>query len=99
MALAVVAHPDDVEFNVGGTVARWIDDGWRVVYVIVTRGDKGSTDPSMTAEQLADIREEEQRIAAAYLRALGVEFLGLTSVQSEALYALVHASGFGERAT
>jgi LmbE family N-acetylglucosaminyl deacetylase len=76
MALAVVAHPDDVEFNMGGTVARWIDDGWRVVYVIVTRGDKGSTDPSMTAEQLADIREEEQRIAAAYLGALGVEFLG-----------------------
>jgi LmbE family N-acetylglucosaminyl deacetylase len=75
-ALAVVAHPDDVEFNMGGTVARWIDDGWRVVYVIVTRGDKGSTDPSMTAEQLAEIREEEQRIAAAYLGAVGVEFLG-----------------------
>ena len=75
-ALAVVAHPDDVEFNMGGTVARWIDDGWRLVYVIVTRGDKGSTDPSMTAERLAEIREEEQRIAAAYLGAVGVEFLG-----------------------
>jgi LmbE family N-acetylglucosaminyl deacetylase len=75
-ALAVVAHPDDVEFNMGGTVARWIDDGWQVVYAIVTRGDKGSTDPSMTVERLAEVRAEEQRVAAAYLGAVGVEFLG-----------------------
>ncbi|MGE0542209.1 MAG: PIG-L deacetylase family protein [Dehalococcoidia bacterium] len=75
-ALAIVAHPDDAEFNAGGTVARWIDDGWRVVFVIVTRGDKGSTDPMMTADQLTEVRAEEQRVAAAYLGAVGVEFLG-----------------------
>jgi LmbE family N-acetylglucosaminyl deacetylase len=75
-ALAVVAHPDDVEFNFGGTVARWIAEGWTVVYVIVTRGDKGSDDPAMTSEKLAVIREEEQRAAAAFLGAAGVEFLG-----------------------
>jgi LmbE family N-acetylglucosaminyl deacetylase len=75
-ALAVVAHPDDVEFNVGGTVARWVDDGWRVVFVIVTRGDKGSADPTMMSERLAEVRAEEQRTAAAYLGAVGVEFLG-----------------------
>jgi LmbE family N-acetylglucosaminyl deacetylase len=75
-ALAIVAHPDDVEFNFGGTVARWIDDGWQVVYVIVTRGDKGSSDPTMTSEQLANVRTEEQRTAAAYLGVASVEFLG-----------------------
>ncbi len=75
-ALAVVAHPDDVEFNFGGTVALWIAAGWRVVYVIATRGDKGSDDPAMTPERLAQIRVEEQRRAAAYLGAAAVEFLG-----------------------
>lgn len=75
-ALAVVAHPDDVEFNFGGTVALWVAAGWRVVYVIATRGDKGSSDPSMTPERLAQIRAEEQYRAAAALGAAAVEFLG-----------------------
>lgn len=75
-AMAVVAHPDDVEFNMGGTVARWIDAGWRVVYVIVTRGDKGSADPAVSSAQLAAEREVEQREAAAFMGAAAVEFLG-----------------------
>ena len=75
-ALAIVAHPDDVEFNVGGTVALWIGEGWRVVYVVVTRGDKGSADAAMTSERLAEVRAEEQHAAAAFLGAAGVEFLG-----------------------
>jgi LmbE family N-acetylglucosaminyl deacetylase len=87
-ALAVVAHPDDVEFNFGGTVARWIDDGWRVVYVIVTRGDKGSDDPTMTADRLAEVRAEEQRTAAAHLGAAGVEFLGYEDGALEPTLAL-----------
>jgi LmbE family N-acetylglucosaminyl deacetylase len=75
-ALAVVAHPDDVEFNFGGTVALWIEQGWRVVYVIATHGDKGSSDASMTPERLAELRMQEQRDAAAFMGAAGVEFLG-----------------------
>jgi LmbE family N-acetylglucosaminyl deacetylase len=75
-ALAVVAHPDDVEFNVGGTVALLTEQGWRVVFVIVTRGDKGSADPTMTSLRLAQIREQEQRTAAAFLGAADVVFLG-----------------------
>lgn len=75
-ALAVVAHPDDVEFNFGGTMAMWIDEGWRVVYAIVTRGDKGSADPEITSEALAALRQEEQRAAARFLGAADVEFLG-----------------------
>jgi LmbE family N-acetylglucosaminyl deacetylase len=75
-ALAVVAHPDDVEFGFGGTVALMVREGWRVVYVIVTRGDKGSTDPAMMPLRLAQIREAEQRVAAEFIGAAGVEFLG-----------------------
>lgn len=87
-ALAVVAHPDDVEFGFGGTMALWIDAGWRVVYVIATRGDKGSADPTMTPERLAALRAEEQRAAAAYLGAAGVEFLGYEDGSLEPSLAL-----------
>src|SRR4051794_29451860 len=75
-ALAGVGHPDDVGFNFGGTVALWIEQGWRVIYVIATRGDKGSSDTSMTAERLAELRMTEQREAADFMGAAGVEFLG-----------------------
>lgn len=75
-ALAVVAHPDDVEFNFGGTVALWMSEGWRVFYCVITRGDKGSEDPAMTSSQLAGVREAEQRQAADWLGAAGVDFLG-----------------------
>lgn len=87
-ALAVVAHPDDVEFNFGGTVALWVAAGWRVVYVIATRGDKGSDDPTMTPERLAQIRAAEQRRAAAFLGAAGVEFLGYADGYLEPSIAL-----------
>ena len=87
-AMAIVAHPDDVEFNVGGTVALWVEQGWRVLYVIVTRGDKGSDDPTMTSERLAEARAEEQRAAAAYLGASGVEFLGYEDGALEPTLAL-----------
>jgi LmbE family N-acetylglucosaminyl deacetylase len=75
-ALAVVAHPDDVEFNMGGTVALWAAQGWRVVYAIVTNGDKGSDDAAMTSARLVELRAEEQHTAAAYLGVAVVEFLG-----------------------
>ena len=74
--MVVTAHPDDAEFGAGGTVARFAQQGCEITYVLVTNGNKGSGDRSMTAERLAIIREEEQRNAA---RALGVErvqFLG-----------------------
>ena len=69
-AMVIMAHPDDAEFVCGGTVAKWCAEGWHVVYVVVTGGDKGTHDPSMTPEKLAAIREEEQRAAC---RALGVK--------------------------
>lgn len=89
-ALAVVAHPDDVEFNFGGTLAAWVAEGWRVVYAIVTRGDKGSDDPAMTSDKLAGIRRAEQREAAAYLGATDVAFLGYDDGTLEPSIAVRH---------
>jgi LmbE family N-acetylglucosaminyl deacetylase len=73
--LVVGAHPDDPEFGCGGSVARWVREGRRVTYVVMTRGDKGSHDPAMTAERLMAIREAEQRAAAAVLGVTDVRFL------------------------
>lgn len=73
--MIVLAHPDDPEFLCGGTVARWIDEGREVIYILATRGEKGSDDPAMTSEQLAYIRESEQRAAARVLGVKEVVFL------------------------
>jgi LmbE family N-acetylglucosaminyl deacetylase len=73
--LVIGAHPDDPEFGCGGSVARWVREGRRVTYVVMTRGDKGSHDPAMTAERLMAIREAEQRAAAAVLGVTDVRFL------------------------
>jgi LmbE family N-acetylglucosaminyl deacetylase len=74
--MVVTAHPDDPEFGTGGTVARLIKDGRRVTYVIVTNGNKGSGDRTVTSERLARVRQEEQRNAAGVLGVERVEFLG-----------------------
>ncbi len=74
--MVVVAHPDDAEFMVAGTVAKWAKHGCEVTYVIVTRGDKGSDDPAMTSSKLTEIREAEQREAGAILGVKHFEFMG-----------------------
>jgi LmbE family N-acetylglucosaminyl deacetylase len=74
--MVVAAHPDDPEFLAGGTVARMARDGRDVTYVVLTNGNKGSGDRGVTAEQLASIRQAEQRRAAAALGVARVEFLG-----------------------
>ena len=72
--LAVFAHPDDVDFGSGGTVARWVTDGLDVAYLIVTRGDAGGFDDT-PREQMPILREAEQRAAAAELGVHDVIFL------------------------
>ena len=74
--MVVAAHPDDPEFGAGGTVAKYVREGWRAVYVICTNGDKGTSDPEMTSERLAVIREQEQKNAAKVLGVSEVIFLG-----------------------
>jgi LmbE family N-acetylglucosaminyl deacetylase len=75
-ALVIVAHPDDIEFGCAGTVARWVHEGTRVTYALLTNGAAGSSDPAMTRERLAELREAEQRAAAKVLGVEQVEFLG-----------------------
>jgi LmbE family N-acetylglucosaminyl deacetylase len=74
--LVVTAHPDDSEFGAGGTVARLVKEGREVAYCIVTNGNKGSSDRTMTPERLAAIRADEQRNAARVLGVERVTFLG-----------------------
>ncbi|HRE49019.1 MAG TPA: PIG-L family deacetylase [Aggregatilineales bacterium] len=63
--MAIYAHPDDPEFFSGGLLAKWGMAGKRLIYVLATSGDKGTDDPTMTADQLTALREAEQRAAAA----------------------------------
>lgn len=68
--LSVHAHPDDQEFTVSGTLAKWARAGSEIVSVIVTSGDSGSnerTDPTMTKTALSELREKEQLAACAVL--------------------------------
>lgn len=75
-ALAVLAHPDDVDFGMAGTVARWTDAGVEVTYCIVTNGDAGGFDPAVPRPEIAAIRQAEQRAAAAEVGVTDVRFLG-----------------------
>jgi len=72
-ALAVVAHPDDIEYGLAGAVARWTDEGREIAYLLVTRGEAGID--SMYPEQAAAVRSEEQRASAALVGVHDVEFL------------------------
>jgi LmbE family N-acetylglucosaminyl deacetylase len=75
-ALVVTAHPDDVDFGAGGTVAGWVAEGIDVTYCIVTDGDAGGFDPSVPRSDIPAIRRAEQEAAAAVLGVMDVRFLG-----------------------
>jgi len=72
----VAAHPDDIEYGCAGTVARWVQEGAHVAYCLVTNGAAGSSDPEMTRERLAALREAEARASAKAVGVEQVEFLG-----------------------
>ena len=75
--LVVTPHPDDAEGGAGGTIARWAKEGKKIVLVVCTNGDKGSSDRNMSPELLAETREKEQREAARVLGIAEVVFLRL----------------------
>lgn len=81
--MVITAHPDDSEFGAGGTVAKLVREGKQVTYCIVTNGDKGSGDRSMTPERLVKIREDEQTNAARVLGVETVDFLGFPDCELE----------------
>ena len=63
-ALAVFAHPDDAEICAGGVLAKWASGGREVHLLILTNGDRGSTDPTASRSELAATRREETEAAA-----------------------------------
>jgi LmbE family N-acetylglucosaminyl deacetylase len=73
-ALAVVAHPDDLEYGSAAAIARWTGQGREVAYLLVTRGEAGID--SLPPAECGPLREAEQRAAAAEVGVEVVEFLG-----------------------
>ena len=74
--LAIGAHPDDIDFGLGGTIAQLTAAGTEVTYCVITDGDAGGFDPEVPRSRIPEIRRSEQRAAAAVLGAADVVFLG-----------------------
>jgi LmbE family N-acetylglucosaminyl deacetylase len=74
--LVVTAHPDDVDFGVAGSIAAFCAAGVEVAYCIATSGEAGGSDLSMPRSEMAEIRQREQRAAAAAVGVAEVTFLG-----------------------
>jgi LmbE family N-acetylglucosaminyl deacetylase len=73
--LVILAHPDDPEFFCGATTARWVRSGHQVSYCVITCGDKGTKDLSLSSAELCAVRQSEQRAAAKVLGVVEVRFL------------------------
>jgi len=77
VALAIGAHPDDIEFGCGATLAKWAAAGCRIHHLVCTDGSKGSWDPAEDPARLVAVRQEEQMEASRRLGGTGeVTFLG-----------------------
>jgi LmbE family N-acetylglucosaminyl deacetylase len=73
--MVISAHPDDAEVGAAGIVARWTGEGKSVVYVVCTKGEKGTSDRNISCSDLAEIRQKEQNNAARLLGIKEVIFL------------------------
>ncbi len=82
--LAIGAHPDDVEFGCGATLAKWTAAGAHVELAVLTDGSKGTWDPHADLAALVAARQAEQREAARMLGAVDVHFLGVVDGELEA---------------
>jgi LmbE family N-acetylglucosaminyl deacetylase len=86
VALAIGAHPDDIEFGCGATLAKWAAAGCTIHHLVCTDGSKGTWDPQADTHALAERRQHEQRAAAARLggeRTGTVTFLGYVDGELE----------------
>ncbi|NEC18248.1 PIG-L deacetylase family protein [Streptomyces parvus] len=92
-ALAVVAHPDDLEFGAAGAIAAWTAEGKDVAYLLLTRGEAGID--GMPPERAAEVREAEQRASAKIVGVFEVEFLdhqdGIIEYGTELRRDIAHA--------
>jgi LmbE family N-acetylglucosaminyl deacetylase len=90
--LVLVPHPDDAEFFAGGTIARFVREGARVVIVIATDGRRGTF--TLDADTLARLRQEEASRAAGVMGAEGPVFLGHADLELDSLPAGMLRSEF-----
>lgn len=74
--LVIFAHPDDPEFMIGGTMAKWAREGAHIIYVVITDGSAGSNDPAMSKDVLVHMRQQEQRAACDTAGIKEILFLG-----------------------
>jgi LmbE family N-acetylglucosaminyl deacetylase len=88
-ALAVVAHPDDLEYGAAAAIARWTGQGKRIAYCLATSGEAGID--NVPPEQAGPLREQEERDSAAIVGVEEVEFLGLPDGELEYGLALRRA--------
>jgi LmbE family N-acetylglucosaminyl deacetylase len=86
--LVIAAHPDDVDFGSAGTVAQWVDAGLGVTYCIVTSGEAGGSDRSVSRADMAAVRQAEQTAAAKAVGVHDLHFLGYPDGQVEPSLAL-----------
>lgn len=73
--LVVLAHPDDPEFFCGGTLSIWAKEGHEINYCLLTKGDKGINDQFKGAEDIRQLRIEEQKSASKVIGAKQITFL------------------------
>jgi LmbE family N-acetylglucosaminyl deacetylase len=73
--LVVMAHPDDCDFGAGGTIAQWSAKGIQVSYCIITNGDQGGEESGIPLEEMAGVRQKEQRAAGAVLGVSEITYL------------------------
>lgn len=81
--LAVGAHPDDIDIGCSGTIAKHIEEGSQVYYLVLTDGSKGSEDPQISSEELTKIRQQEQQAAADILGVKKIFFLNFVDGELE----------------
>jgi LmbE family N-acetylglucosaminyl deacetylase len=86
--LAVMAHPDDVDFGAAGTIAQWTDEGIEVTYCVITDGDAGGFDHSVPRSEIGAIRRAEQTAAAKEVGVSDVRFLGYLDGRLEVSFEL-----------
>jgi LmbE family N-acetylglucosaminyl deacetylase len=73
--LVVMAHPDDCDFGAGGTIAQWTSQGIKVSYCIITNGDQGGEESGILVEEMAKVRQQEQRNAGKELGVTQITYL------------------------
>ena len=86
--LVITAHPDDVDFGSAGTIASWTGGGLEVLYCIVTDGNAGGSDRSVSRADMATLRRAEQTAAAKQVGVHDVRFLGYPDGRVEATLEL-----------